>query len=180
MEECPVCFDPFKTPIILACEHKFCYLCIKSTLQFGNYKCPICRADVPQSIVEDAVADINIFEAYENTYVWFYSGRNGGWWSYQSDHNKIIEDYWDKYKTGGPEEFTINICSVDYAIDFINMTQTSTKNFAVRKIKRDVGAIEHKGQAGLRYVDNMTKGDVTYNNYITSDGFNPHYLNSYI
>ncbi len=45
-----------RRPVVnLSCKHKFCYLCLKETVKHGDYKCPICRADIPQDFAENAV-----------------------------------------------------------------------------------------------------------------------------
>lgn len=40
---CQVCKDFFKTPMITACSHTFCSLCIRRALS-NDGKCPLCRA----------------------------------------------------------------------------------------------------------------------------------------
>ena len=60
-----------------------------------------------------------------------YKGRNNGWWCFQNDHNNFIEDGWNQLTTAlslASETnssidkslyiLKINICSVDYEINF--------------------------------------------------------------
>lgn len=41
-EECPVCMDTIKSPVITACAHAFCRECIERTIEL-QHKCPMCR-----------------------------------------------------------------------------------------------------------------------------------------
>lgn len=54
-EECPVCMDNMRSPMITACAHAFCQECIDRVIE-TQHKCPMCRADLPnnESIVEPA------------------------------------------------------------------------------------------------------------------------------
>lgn len=180
--ECPICFERLKTQFTLVCKHTFCYLCIKTTLKFGNYKCPVCRADVSQSVLENAMAPLSLYECSKTPDTWFYSGRKGGWWEYSEEHMIIIEKAWNEYKnSNGTSQISINICSTDYIIDFISMTQVNTSIFGIRKIKRDsVIEPQKKGIAGLCYIDeeSIQHETVTYSNDVSA--FNPHYSDSYL
>lgn len=148
MEECPICYEHLINPITLACNHTFCYLCVKATLLRGNYSCPMCRAVVDESYLENAKTAVK--HVTNQDVVWMYAGRTDGWWCYQSDHSSQIEQaYQENRKT-----FDIYILSILYRINFEALTQLNTANGAIRKIKR----VTHpeptsvKGVAGLRYV----------------------------
>ena len=39
---CTICMEPFQSPIITACDHIFCVLCIQSWI-VNNSSCPVCR-----------------------------------------------------------------------------------------------------------------------------------------
>jgi len=39
--ECPICLETLYRPTTLACQHNFCYQCIKGVI---NQLCPMCRA----------------------------------------------------------------------------------------------------------------------------------------
>jgi hypothetical protein len=186
---CPICLDPTKTTIHIICNHIFCYLCLKETVKYGNYKCPICRADIPQDFAENAFECIDNAKDEIRKSVWSYSGRNNGWWFYQEDHNLIIEEAWKLYKeSNGPETVIVSICSVNYTVDLKNMLQISFNNNSVRKIKRmeNVTLKDSKGIAGLKYVtkDQLPKNlGITHNNYINSTNpnhFNSAYINTYL
>ena len=44
--ECPVCFEPFKSPRLLKCGHQFCENCLKDVADHtpqGHIPCPVCR-----------------------------------------------------------------------------------------------------------------------------------------
>ncbi|XP_071089025.1 helicase-like transcription factor [Haliotis cracherodii] len=59
-EECSVCVDVLKTPVILPCAHYFCQTCILNAIKHmehsekGSATCPLCRA----SISEDQIIDL--------------------------------------------------------------------------------------------------------------------------
>lgn len=42
-EDCPICLDTMKDPVITLCSHTFCYPCIEKTID-TQHKCPMCRA----------------------------------------------------------------------------------------------------------------------------------------
>ncbi|KAF2876283.1 SNF2 family N-terminal domain-containing protein [Massariosphaeria phaeospora] len=44
-EECPVCLESFKEPVITKCAHIFCTACIERVISV-QHKCPMCRADL--------------------------------------------------------------------------------------------------------------------------------------
>ena len=41
-EDCPICIDFFRNPVITACAHAFCTECIEKTIEVQQ-KCPMCR-----------------------------------------------------------------------------------------------------------------------------------------
>ncbi|ERF68176.1 hypothetical protein EPUS_05257 [Endocarpon pusillum Z07020] len=45
-EECPICMDSFKDPMITACAHVFCNGCVERVIQ-EQHKCPMCRNELP-------------------------------------------------------------------------------------------------------------------------------------
>ena len=162
---CSICLEKPQTRVNLSCKHKFCYLCLKETVKHGDYKCPMCRADIPQDFAENAVESIDNLDNvnYVYSFRWAYAGRTGGWWFYQEDHNDIIEKGWQLYKSGdGVSQVEITVCSTNYTIDFCNKIQLHSNcvgihprggfDPAARKIKRmeNVTLIHTKGVAGLR------------------------------
>ncbi|KAH7072928.1 SNF2 family N-terminal domain-containing protein [Paraphoma chrysanthemicola] len=44
-DECPICLDNFKDPVITKCAHSFCTPCIEKVIE-GQKKCPMCRAEL--------------------------------------------------------------------------------------------------------------------------------------
>lgn len=69
-EECPVCMDTMREPVITACAHAFCTECIEKVIE-TQHKCPMCRAELAdnttlvqpsaglgESSEEDAMLDI--------------------------------------------------------------------------------------------------------------------------
>lgn len=53
-EECPVCMDILKDPVITHCKHFFCRGCISKVIDIQQ-KCPMCRAELSEDkLVEPA------------------------------------------------------------------------------------------------------------------------------
>ena len=44
-EDCPVCMDTMRSPVITACAHAFCTECIEKVIE-TQHKCPMCRAEL--------------------------------------------------------------------------------------------------------------------------------------
>lgn len=44
-EDCPVCIDVLKEPVITKCAHVFCTACIERIIEI-QHKCPMCRAEL--------------------------------------------------------------------------------------------------------------------------------------
>lgn len=101
-DPCAICYETLQLPIVLPCDHEFCYLCLKTTLIFGNYKCPTCRCVVPDNFLEKAIAAKSTSTFIVNDGVkWMYSGRHSGWWFYENAHNQFIEEAYQKLKNLG-------------------------------------------------------------------------------
>ncbi|KAH7132502.1 SNF2 family N-terminal domain-containing protein [Dendryphion nanum] len=44
-EECPICLEPLRDPVITKCTHIFCTSCIERVIE-TQHKCPMCRAEL--------------------------------------------------------------------------------------------------------------------------------------
>jgi SWI/SNF-related matrix-associated actin-dependent regulator of chromatin subfamily A3 len=44
-EDCPICLDTLKDPVITKCAHSYCTGCIERVIE-GQKKCPMCRAEL--------------------------------------------------------------------------------------------------------------------------------------
>jgi SWI/SNF-related matrix-associated actin-dependent regulator of chromatin subfamily A3 len=44
-EDCPVCMDTMRSPVITVCAHAFCTDCIEKVIE-TQHKCPMCRAEL--------------------------------------------------------------------------------------------------------------------------------------
>ncbi len=62
---CPVCYDIFKTPVILSCSHSVCKECLQ---QFWRTKktqeCPVCRRRSSKEIIPLNLALQNLCESF--------------------------------------------------------------------------------------------------------------------
>jgi len=58
-EDCPVCFDSLRSPVITDCKHVFCSACITKVIELQG-KCPFCRNRLTkESLVEPTVEGEN-------------------------------------------------------------------------------------------------------------------------
>lgn len=194
-DPCVICYEKLQSPIILPCDHEFCYQCLKTTLVFGNYKCPQCRCIVPDNFLEKAIAakSTSTF-IIDDGVKWMYSGRQNGWWFYENSHNQIIEEAYQKMQNWDdemttftnlkPHSIKIEILSVNYIIDFVRNLQINPLTLAIRLIKRVMVADfkSSKGVGGLKYLndDQVPKYDKVYPSTNDVGNFNPNYANSYL
>ena len=47
-DDCPICIETLKDPIITVCAHIYCYGCIERVIEMQG-KCPMCRAELPST-----------------------------------------------------------------------------------------------------------------------------------
>jgi len=160
-DECSVCLEPPLHPVTLPCGHMFCFLCAKGLTRQGGVRgsCSLCRQDIPDNfldnsqVISGALDDVDSQELapstsgqQQQTWSWFYEGRNG-WWRFEERCNEDLET---TYLSGEQSLETI-ICGQLYVIDFVRMEQYQ-KNYPTRKrkIKRDLKTSDSKGIAGLQ------------------------------
>jgi len=143
--ECLFCYNPMTLPYTLDCGHTFCYLCLKQMMLSGcTQRCPVCRRDIDEEMVEKAVSNTTI---PTEGLVWLYETRDGrGWWFYDKETSDTMEKAWND---GNNVE--IRILGMSCEIDFEEMVQTSSNN--TRNIIRvdDVDKGKIKGIAGVRF-----------------------------
>ncbi|OWF44406.1 Helicase-like transcription factor [Mizuhopecten yessoensis] len=48
-EECAICLDMLKEPVITHCAHVYCQTCIGAVIRTDKPKCPLCRGDIDES-----------------------------------------------------------------------------------------------------------------------------------
>lgn len=44
-DDCPICWEPIKKSVKIACGHEFCFPCLKDMQARKTHACPLCRAD---------------------------------------------------------------------------------------------------------------------------------------
>lgn len=146
--ECPICYEPINLLYETPCHHKFCYLCLKTAYLNQNLKCPLCRANLPADLCENAKLTEKI--SIPNV-VWTYSGRHGGMWYYDINSNELIEAGYQNFLNDSTQN-TINLTILNkpYVINFDTMVQKGP--YGSREIQRlDIATSEDiKGMAGLR------------------------------
>ncbi|XP_044313945.1 uncharacterized protein LOC108047975 isoform X9 [Drosophila rhopaloa] len=100
--ECPICLQTCIHPARLPCGHIFCFLCVKG-VAYKNPRCAMCRREIPAEFLDhpqlvNGIEDICTTRATEDGYQWYYEGRNGDWWAYDSRTNGDIEIGYADYK----------------------------------------------------------------------------------
>lgn len=60
---CPICCEIFTDPVLLACSHSFCRVCLKRCWDTGLRECPVCRKKASKSSVPSNLALKNVCEA---------------------------------------------------------------------------------------------------------------------
>uniref|UniRef100_A0A6P4F0H9 E3 ubiquitin-protein ligase n=1 Tax=Drosophila rhopaloa TaxID=1041015 RepID=A0A6P4F0H9_DRORH len=100
--ECPICLQTCIHPARLPCGHIFCFLCVKG-VAYKNPRCAMCRREIHAEFLDhpqlvNGIEDICTTRATEDGYQWYYEGRNGGWWAYDSRTNGDIEIGYADYK----------------------------------------------------------------------------------
>lgn len=161
MDNCSICLEDPIFKIKLDCNHIFCYLCLKTFLEKGKLSCPNCRADINESVLEEAHICIDyIDEYYQEKGNWTYSGRNNGHWYYDKITADEIEEKYQNWKDGGDSSFMIRILNRDYTIDFTDMTQSSFgRKRTINRICDNDMSLLIKGFAGLRASTNLCETD---------------------
>ncbi len=148
---CGVCLDVCKLPYTLECNHTFCYMCIKYSLSACNECCPLCRAIIPEEIMNKAIFTEESTSDVIRNIVWQYqSKRPGQWWYYSQELNDELENDWKS----GNDVSELTIFGKIYEIDFGTMIQMSPDG-NIRKIRRLDGAYltGAKGISGLIFKD---------------------------
>ncbi|XP_037720269.1 uncharacterized protein LOC119553743 isoform X2 [Drosophila subpulchrella] len=108
--ECPICLQTCIHPARLPCGHIFCFLCVKG-VAYKNRRCAMCRREIPAEFLDhpqlvNGIEDICTTRATEDGYQWYYEGRNGGWWAYDSRTNEDIEIAYADYEKSKRETET--------------------------------------------------------------------------
>ncbi|KAH7391880.1 SNF2 family N-terminal domain-containing protein [Pyrenochaeta sp. MPI-SDFR-AT-0127] len=84
-EDCPICLDTLKEPVITKCAHHFCTACLERVIE-TQHKCPMCRAELesinsttvkpaketsakPESLTQEQLADKASLEKNTSTKV---------------------------------------------------------------------------------------------------------------
>lgn len=130
-EVCPICLEVPELPFSLPCGHKGHYNCF---MGIQNSSCPLCRASIPKELYRKAEIDKDIFKETEKL-LWLYKTRSGaGWWFFDADIAKEIEDSYQLYlKDKEKKQINYIVRGKIYTIDFTSMIQTSPQG-----AKRDV------------------------------------------
>ena len=81
--ECPVCFDEYKDPKLLPCNHTLCLNCLEKLTQKGmkgiHLKCPICNTvhEVPERGVTSFSENQHVIELISKNKVGFACNNYG-------------------------------------------------------------------------------------------------------
>ena len=148
MEECIICVFKNYLYELPCCKNKLCLSCMKSCK-----KCPYCQKDIPKKMVRSPEL-LHLYgqELYNDIpdILWLYECRNNGWWIYDFNHIKSMEEEYQK----GLSSLNLYTYGTNLEIDFNSMQQKNTKNDALREIKRikksDLDNYLIKGVAGMK------------------------------
>ncbi|XP_030839060.1 E3 ubiquitin-protein ligase rnf146 [Strongylocentrotus purpuratus] len=153
--DCAVCLQTCVHPVELPCSHVFCFLCMKgASTQYR--RCALCRQEIPVDFFsspkllhhhdEDDEGVEEEEEEVEESYTWFYEGRNG-WWQYDERTDAELEESYRANK----RTFELLIAGYVYVIDLDSMLQYRRSDPSRRRrIKRDLVGAAKKGIAGLK------------------------------
>lgn len=64
-EECPVCIEDLKSPVITHCKHTFCHACIAKVIEI-QHKCPMCRAELSEDKLVEPAPELSAKEEEEH------------------------------------------------------------------------------------------------------------------
>ncbi|KAL3890057.1 hypothetical protein ACJMK2_002354 [Sinanodonta woodiana] len=66
--KCSICMDSFKNPILISCNHSFCYKCledyVRCNLRNGKFDCPLCRTSV--ELLKGDISDFQSISGYSD------------------------------------------------------------------------------------------------------------------
>lgn len=151
---CSICHhDPPVNGVQLGCGHVFCYLCIKSACETTGV-CALCRQEIGYEFnfqEHSILGTVKLPAASPDGFYWFYEGYRG-WWLYDSDTNRDIEDAYQR----GETTFEKFIAGSVYLIDLNNMIQQrkDEPEGRQRKVCRATLDMENiLGMAGLKGKD---------------------------
>ncbi|XP_015794491.1 E3 ubiquitin-protein ligase rnf146 [Tetranychus urticae] len=143
---CPVCLSKPNIPVVLGCNHLFCYLCLKGSSN-AHMKCPICRRPYPSSVFTKPDLKEKSIQLTSKSAKWSYQGR-GGYWLFDKLTNRYMENAYQDKKPN----CEVVIAGNSYVIDFNKMIQFRKDIPGKRRhIKRtiDLDRNEIKGVAGV-------------------------------
>lgn len=88
MTNCSICLDKYVLPVVLQCNHEFCFLCVKEMFNHSNafpLNCPLCRREIKDEC-NSFKLDHTKFKEELQKYrgcngIWLYQSRdNVSWW----------------------------------------------------------------------------------------------------
>ena len=141
-KDCIICQEAMINPIELDCGHEYCYTCIKGTIINIGTECPLCRKQISskfKNLIFEAPEKLcKNLSHIETDYIWIYSGKDSGWWYFDSKSNDEVEHLYQLYHKQKltPEINYLSICGLIFTFNFKKMEQINKKNKVVRHIQR--------------------------------------------
>jgi hypothetical protein len=136
-DECCICMQPMSLPWkSSACTHLFCFVCLKAACGMQQQRgeaptCPMCRAPIDANELNRAsISASNANTVPDGQALWFYRGRTGGWWQFETRQCVALEELWGIWQADpvayDPTQHPLQIGAAHYLYDFASATQTST------------------------------------------------------
>ena len=140
---CAVCLEPPVHPVLLDCNHSYCFLCAKGLIEGSDGRCSLCR----QRISRQSLSNVKLNREESNGMKWFYESANMvDWWQFEERNSDELEEYYQ----AGLEDAEMLICGHVYIINFMNMTQRRKNGCGrIRSIRRGQSSEAVLGVAGI-------------------------------
>lgn len=155
--DCSICLNHYDIPVVLDCNHTFCFLCIKEVNLHGM-TCPLCRNNITIDL-GNVFKDLrDKLQALVGKDVWLYASVSGdGWWMYNLEMNQNIENAYQQSQNANNAHnaFTcqIRVAARTYDIDFTQQKQHfQNKERRIQRVTFDMDKIKEiniKGMAGV-------------------------------
>jgi len=158
-ELCLVCLDEPIHPVVLSCNHQYCYLCAKGLIEGGNSLCSMCRRPIPRDFLKGhtlkSEGGASTKKSASNdvpSASWYYQAGNGrDWWQFEERNSQDLESWFKEVGRSGSVDMLI--CGQIYVMDFRDMTQRRKNGSGrIRRIRREADEEKDTANGGVRCI----------------------------